>query len=77
MSRYFITGGFFGFSILFFTSLSAGSSIHIALRNGMIGCLVMGLLVRYFAGVLFRAILEVKRRSLESAEGEERNGNHV
>ncbi len=77
MSRYFVTGGFLGFALLFFTTMGAGSSIHIALRNGMVGCLVMGLLLRFFAGVLYKAMLDVKRRSAEAGETDERNGNHV
>jgi len=65
MSRYFLMGGILGFGLVFFVTLSGGSSIHLALRNGMIGCLVMAVLARLFFQAVARAYVENKLRDIE------------
>ena len=71
MSRYFALGGFLGFALVFFVNFSAGASIHVALRNGMIGCIVLGLLVNFLFSRITAAFIASKIRELEAREREE------
>ena len=51
--KYFqLVGGFCGFVLAFFSSISAGNEIAIALRDGAVGCLCGALLFRGFHAVL-------------------------
>lgn len=70
MSQYFLLGGFVGFAIVFFLSLWSGSSVHVALRNGMIGCLVLGLLVKLLCSRIAQAVIDLKMRELKKLQQE-------
>ncbi len=76
MSQYFLLGGFIGFAVVFFLSFSAGASIHVALRNGMIGCIVLSLLVKYLCGRITAAIVTTKLKELEAAEKAKEEETH-
>lgn len=73
MSQYFLVGGFVGFAIAFFLSLWSGSSVHVALRNGMIGCLVLGFLIKLLCNRIAKMMIDLKIQELEQLqqEGEE------
>ncbi|MCB1122837.1 MAG: hypothetical protein KJT03_14885 [Verrucomicrobiae bacterium] len=68
MSQYFLLGGLIGFTAVFFLSFWSGDSIHDALRNGMIGCILCGLLVRFLCGRVLRAYMAIKLKELEELE---------
>ena len=72
MSQYFLLGGFVGFAIVFFLSLWSGASVHVALRNGMIGCLVLGFLVRVLCGRIAQAVIDLKIQELEKLQQEKK-----
>lgn len=70
MSQYFLMGGFIGFCLAFALSFLAGSSIHVALRNGMIGCIFMALLFQYFVNRFMNLLVQNKMRELDRLEQE-------
>jgi hypothetical protein len=71
MSQFFLIGGFVGFALAFFASLHAGTSVHVALRNGMLGCLLLAILTRYFFNKVALMLLHVRLREIEREESEE------
>lgn len=75
MSQYFLLGGFIGFAVVFFLSFSSGASIHVALRNGMIGCIVLAMLVKYLCGRITAACIAAKLRELEEMDKEKTEEN--
>lgn len=52
MSRFMITGGFIGFAVVFVSGVMDGRNVLIVLRDSMIACLAMALLLR----MLYRRI---------------------
>lgn len=75
MSQYFLLGGFIGFALIFFLSFSSGASIHVALRNGMIGCIALALLVKFLCGHITAAYIAAKLKELKEMENEKTKEN--
>jgi hypothetical protein len=71
MRRFFLTGGFIGFLLTFVTSLATGGDLHNALRDGMIGCLVLAFVSRIFYGQLENAAVSILEKEIEALEKEE------
>lgn len=65
MKHFFLTGGFLGFFFTFVIRFTAGGDLHMALRDGMIGCLLMAFLCRFFYRQLEIGALEILRREAE------------
>lgn len=70
MSRYFLLGGFVGFTVVFFVSFSSGANIHASLLNGMIGCIILAILVRFLCSRIINAIVLAKLKELKQLENE-------
>jgi len=75
--KYFqLVGGFFGFVLALFSSLSAGNEVAIALRDGAVGCLCGALLFRGFHSVLAWSVQDFaveRARRREEAEKQPEN----
>lgn len=70
MSRLMLTGGFVGFLVVFIIGIADGRNIFIVLRDSMIACLVMALLLRMFYNrieSLMVSVLEKERRAMDEA----------
>lgn len=72
MSRYFFIGGFIGFALLFAISISSGASIHVVLRNAMVGCLVLALLFHFYINRVARLYMQARLRRIEESRRQER-----
>ncbi len=70
MSRYFLLGGFIGFTVVFFVSFSSGANIHGSLLNGMIGCIALAILIRFLCSRITNAIVLTKLKELKELENE-------
>lgn len=75
MSQYFLLAGFIGFAVVFFLSFSSGGNIHVALRNGMIGCIALAMLVKFLCKRIAAAYITSKLRELEEIEKEKTQEN--
>ncbi|MFO7724827.1 MAG: hypothetical protein R6V45_04680 [Oceanipulchritudo sp.] len=70
MRRFFLAGGFIGFLLTFVTSLSTNGNLNLALRDGMIGCLLLGLVSKLFYRQLESAAVAILEREIAAAEEE-------
>lgn len=71
MNRYFVTGGFVGFLLGFLGNLFAGGHLNIALRDGMVGCLIVGFAFRFLYHQIQQGALAILRREAEARFKEE------
>ena len=74
MKRFLLAGGFIGFLLTFVTSLSTSANLNLALRDGMIGCLVLTLVSKVFYRQLENAAVAILEREIAAAEKEETRG---
>lgn len=72
MNRYFFIGGFLGFTLLFAISIYSGASIHVVLRNAMVGCLLFAFFFHYYINRVAQIYLESRLRLMEEARQQER-----
>jgi hypothetical protein len=74
MKRFMLSGGFAGFLLTFVTSFGSGSDLGIALRDGMIGCLLVAFVSRLFYRQIENAaisVLQAENNLMEKEETEE------
>lgn len=71
MSRYFFIGGFLGFALMFFISLTSGASIHVILKNSMVGCICFAVLFRYYFARVGELYIQGRLRMLERTREEQ------
>lgn len=72
MSRYFFIGGFLGFALLFFISITADANIHVILRNSMVGCIAFALLFRFYFSRIGELYVDGRFRMIEQQLREQR-----
>lgn len=70
MNRFLLTGGFVGFMLTFLGSFGAGRDINVALRDAMLGCLIMSLAFRLLYSQIENGVREILRREQQEAERE-------
>lgn len=71
MSQAFLIGGFIGFALTFFATLESGGTVHFALRNGMIGCLVVAIAARFIMARIIAMMVQIRLREIEKEAEEE------
>ncbi|MBC2595025.1 hypothetical protein H5P28_12225 [Ruficoccus amylovorans] len=62
MSNFFLVGGLIGFCMSFLVVFFRSGQIDDALRDGMIGCLVMAFLFKNLQRVFMQALIEVAQK---------------
>ncbi len=62
MSSFFLVGGLIGFCMTFFVVFLSNGQIDFALRDGMIGCLVMAFLFKNLQRAFTHALIEVAQK---------------
>lgn len=65
MKRFFLIGGFIGFTLTFGSSLAASGNLNLALRDGMFGCLVVAFGFRFIYRQLELGALHVLQSEME------------
>lgn len=71
MSRWMALGGFIGYLLTLLASFSSGGNINAAVRDGMVGCLLMALLFQFLYRQLELAAVEVIRKERAAQEAAE------
>ncbi len=70
MNGFFLVGGFLGFAVTFLGNVASGRDINGALRDGMIGCLIMAYVFNFLGRQIEHGLLEILRKE-QAAEDEE------
>lgn len=75
MRRFLVIGGVAGFVPVFLASLSSSSNLNLAVRDGMVGCVIMAVLFRILYSQLEAGMVVVARKELERRQAEEEAEN--
>lgn len=73
MKRYFLIGGFIGFTLTFASSLANGGNLNWALRDAMFGCLLVAFGFRFIYRQLELGALHILQAEAEMHQDQDQD----